>query len=196
MSSAGGEEPRRRLHHEQVVAAAEAIVDELGWDGLTMAALAAHLGTKAQSLYNHVASLEALRSELQQRTLALLGRTLSRAAMGRTGRDGFLELTRRFRDFVQRHPHRYDGMTRAPIDWEGFVASSVDANAALSAVVRSYGVGDDRLLLTQVSVFGALHGVVSLEINRYFGDFVDYDELYDTVVGAVEEQLAGAARAT
>src|SRR6476659_6492490 len=76
-------EPRPRLNHEQVVAAAEAIVDELGWDRLTMAALAARLETKGPSLYNHVAGLEDLRAELQQRTIRLLGRDLVAATMGR-----------------------------------------------------------------------------------------------------------------
>ncbi|MCI3948521.1 MAG: hypothetical protein K0R11_455, partial [Acidimicrobiales bacterium] len=39
-----------RLDHERVVAAAEQVVDELGWDQLTMAALAAALGAKGPSL--------------------------------------------------------------------------------------------------------------------------------------------------
>ena len=50
----------------------------------------------------------------------------------------------RYRDFVRRHPNRYDGMTRAPIDREGLARASSQANEALLAVVRSYGVGRGR----------------------------------------------------
>lgn len=187
---------RRRLDHDRVVAAAEEIVDELGWDSLTMVALAARLGTKASSLYNHVSSIEGLRAELQGRTVAQLGRVLIRAAIGRGGREGFLAITSQFREFAQHHPHRYDGMTRAPIDPDVLTAGAMDASAALSGVIRSYGIAENSVLFAQVTVFGALHGVVSLEMNRYFGDLVDYDELWCTTVDAVEARLATLAIAT
>src|SRR4051794_25234481 len=57
-TSSDGGGPRRRLDRTQVLVAAEAIVDEHGWDELTMARLAAALGIKVPSLYNHVPSLD------------------------------------------------------------------------------------------------------------------------------------------
>ena len=45
---------RPRLGHEAVVAAAEALVDEHGYDELTMTSLAAALDTRVSTLYNHV----------------------------------------------------------------------------------------------------------------------------------------------
>jgi AcrR family transcriptional regulator len=179
----------RRLDHEQVVGAAERVVDEVGWDQLTMAALAGALGTTGPSLYNHVASLEALRGELQQRTMRRLGEELVGAALARSGREGFLALAAAYRAFVRRHPNRYDGATRAPVDRNGMWAASARANGALLAVVRSYGVEPDDALVAQLGAFAALHGVVTLEVSGFLGDAVDPDELYDTVVAAVERQL-------
>jgi AcrR family transcriptional regulator len=179
----------RRLDREQVAAAAEAIVDELGWDRLTMAALAGALGTTGPSLYNHVSSLEALRGELQQRTMRALGAELVAAALARSGRDGFLALAAAYRSFVRRHPNRYDGATRAPVDRDGLLAASTPANEALLAVVRSYGVPADDALTAQLGAFAALHGVVTLEVSGFLGDVVDPAALYDTVVAAVERQL-------
>ena len=144
------------------MAAAERVVDELGWDHLTMAALAGALGTTGPSLYNHVASLEALRGELQQRTMRQLGDALVRAALARGGRQGLLALSDAYRAFVRHHPHRYDGATRTPVDREGMAAAATQANGALLAVVRSYGVDPDDALLAQLGVFAALHGVVTL----------------------------------
>ena len=82
---------------EDVLVAAESVVDRLGWDGLTMAALAAETGMKVPSLYNHVASLENLRSELQQRAMRGVGVAVVASALGRSGRDALTELARALR---------------------------------------------------------------------------------------------------
>jgi AcrR family transcriptional regulator len=52
--------PRERLSREAIVAAALAIVDEHGVDGLSMRAVAEALGTGPSSLYAHVADKEEL----------------------------------------------------------------------------------------------------------------------------------------
>src|SRR6266571_3462457 len=105
---------------DDVLVAAESVVDRLGWDGLTMAALAAETGMKVPSLYNHVASLENLRSELQQRAMRDVGVAVVASALGRSGRDALTELARAFRGYVRAYPHRYEGATRTPIDRDAF----------------------------------------------------------------------------
>jgi len=195
VSPAAKSAPRRRLDHEQVVAAAEEIVDELGWDRLTMAALAARLGTKAPSLYNHVASLEDLKRELQERTIRMIGRELVPATMGRAGRESFLELARTYREFVLRYPERYLGMTRMPIvDQAAFAVAARDANEALAAVVRSYHVPEEHLLLAQLATFAALHGALSLEVSGFLGDLIDSHHIFDTLVDSTEQRLASLPR--
>ena len=195
MSPAPKNGPRRRLDHEQVVAAAEDIVDDLGWDRLTMAALASHLGTKGPSLYNHVAGLEDLKRELQERTIRMIGRELVVATMGRAGRDSFLELARTYRNFVLRYPERYLGMTRMPIvDQAAFALAAEDANNALLAVVRSYHVPEEHLLLAQLATFAALHGALSLEVSGFLGDVIDSAQIFDTLVDSTEQRLASLRR--
>jgi AcrR family transcriptional regulator len=183
----------RRLDHDQVVAAAERVVDELGWDHLTMAALATALGTTGPSLYNHVTSLEALRGELQERTMRRLGEQLAGAALARSGRPAFLALAAAYRSFVKRHPNRYDGATRPPVDREGLRAAAEQANRALLAVVRSYGVEPSNAHIAQLGALAALHGVVTLEVSGFLGDAVDPDVLYDAVVATAERQLTALA---
>ena len=92
MTSVADKPKRRRLDHERVVVAAEAVVDRDGWQDLTMTALAAELGVKVPSLYNHVPNLDALRGELQIRTMAALGAELQRAVMGKSEAKGFVAL--------------------------------------------------------------------------------------------------------
>ena len=86
-AGAATERPRR-LDRERVVVTAEEIVDRDGYDALSMTLLAGELDTRVSSLYNHVANLEDLRSEVQLRAMRLLGRRVQRAAMGHAGRRG------------------------------------------------------------------------------------------------------------
>jgi AcrR family transcriptional regulator len=188
-------EPRRRLDHEQVIVAAEEIVDEMGWDRLTMAVLAARVGTKGPSLYNHVASLDELKSEIQQRTIRALGRDLIGAALGRSGREGLVELAKAYRAFVHRVPNRYEGATRAPLDRMAFFAASEDANEAIRAVVRSCGMAPEQVGLAQLGIFASLHGLVMLEVNRYFDDQDLSDELFQMTITAAEALLNAIASA-
>src|SRR5262245_52603493 len=160
-------EPRRRLDRELVLVTAEAIVDRDGWPELTMSALARELGVAVPSLYRHVRNLEALRGELQCRTLLALGLVLERKAMGRSGETGMRALATTFRRFAREHPHRYELAMREAVDQAAFAEASIAASRALTAVIRSYGI-EDASFEPHLSTFAALHGVVALDSAGFF----------------------------
>lgn len=188
---------RRRLDHEQVLVAAETLVDREGWQELTMTALAAELGVKVPSLYNHVPNLEALRSELQIRTMAALGAELQRAAMGKSEAKGFIALAEVFRAFARRYPHRYEGATSAPGDPAGFFTASLAASGAVAAVVASYGIPTDDILDLQLTAFSILHGVVVLENSGLFrDDLIDADRIYALALQQALALIEGAREHT
>ena len=187
---AGG--ARKRLDRERVLVAAEALVDRDGWRELTMTALANELGVKVPSLYNHVPNLEALRGELQYRTLRALGVALNRKAMGRSGETALRALAQTFRRFANEHPGCYDLAMQEPVDLDEFTAASADAGAAMAAVVRSYGI-DDTSFELQLSAFAALHGVLVLEHANFFPPTIDTDRVFEQVVEIVLALLEAAA---
>lgn len=182
----------KRLNHEQVLLAAEELVDREGWRDLTMTKLANELGVKVPSLYNHVDSLEALRAELQSRTLRQLGAALNRKAMGRTGATAFRALAETVRRFANEHPGRYDLAMQAASDLDELTAATADAGAALAAVVRSYGI-DDPGFEIQLSAFAAMHGVLTLEHTGFFPSVIDTDRVFETVLDMVLTMLDTAA---
>src|SRR5262245_42980282 len=132
----------KRLDREQVLVAAEALVDRDGWRDLTMTALANELGVKVPSLYNHVDNLDALRGELQSRPMRQPGARLNHKAMGRSGPTAMRALAETFRHFANEHPGRYDLAMQAPVDPDEFTKATVEAGAAIAAIVRSYGIED------------------------------------------------------
>ncbi|GEP37318.1 putative transcriptional regulator, TetR family protein [Nocardioides psychrotolerans] len=185
---------RPRLDHEAVLVAAEGLVDREGYDALTMTLLAGELDTRVSSLYNHVANLEDLRAEIQVRAMQLLGNQVRSAAMGHAGPDGLRVLSHSLRDFARSYPHRYAAMTRAPIDRESFFAAAAGTIEALAVMVRSTGLPEDRILLTGMAVFSALHGFVSLEVSGYFGGVDDLDTVFAQVIrGAVTAAVLEAS---
>jgi AcrR family transcriptional regulator len=183
---------RRRLDRAAVLEAAETIVDEQGSTALTMTALAAALGVKASSLYNHVPSLEALRGELQNRAMRELGVRLGNEAMGRTGDRGLRALAHTLRDYARAHPGRYGLAMSKPYDEPAFSEASSDATAAFGAIIRSYGI-DDVSLDFQVSAFAALHGVLVLDNAGFLGGSLDSDRIFETVLDVVVGLLRDAA---
>jgi AcrR family transcriptional regulator len=181
MASSTG--PRRR-NREEVLQAAETVLDRDGWPALTMTSLAEELGVKVPSLYNHVPNLEALCGELQNRAVQDLGLELRNAAMGKTRGRALRAMAEAQRAFALAHPGRYDLATRAHIDPEGFAIASVDAAAALRAVMASYGLPDgDRA--HQLTFFASLHGVLALEVAGFFDDTVDVDAIFERVLRAI-----------
>ncbi len=186
---------RARLDHESVLKAAELLVDREGYDTLSMTLLAAELDTRVSSLYNHVANLEDLRAEVQVRAMQLLGKHVRRAAMGHAGADGLRVLSHALREFAQAFPHRYAALTREPINREAFYGAAVETIEALSVMVRSTGLPEERILPTGMAIFSALHGFVSLEVSGYFGGVPDLGSVFEQVIrGAVTSAVLEATQ--
>jgi AcrR family transcriptional regulator len=182
---------RKRLDRAAVLSAAEMLVDRDGSEALTMTALAKGVGVKVSSLYNHVPSLDALRGELQNRTMRELGMLLRNEAMGKTGDTGLRALANTLRDFARTHPGRYGLAMSEPRDPDGFTEASADAMAAFAAIIRSYGI-DDVSLDLQVSAFAALHGAIVLDNAGFLTGSLDGDRTFEIVLGLVLGLLADA----
>lgn len=64
--------PRGALNRDRIIEAALELIDSEGLDGLSARQLAARLGCKAMSLYNHVASMDDLLDGVVDQLLALV----------------------------------------------------------------------------------------------------------------------------
>jgi AcrR family transcriptional regulator len=198
----GQKEPirRRTLTREKVVDAAIDIIDELGWDPLSMTSLSARLEVVTASLYNHVRNLDDVRGAVQVRTMAELGAHLRETAMGRTGVDGLRALVDAHRAWATEHPHRYRTLTTSPVDRDAFISAALDANMALRTMLESCGVPPEDTLDAAVSIFAAMHGFVMLVNTDFLGDELDLDSIYESVlrgalsgVGCVEETSSASS---
>lgn len=182
--------PRRGLTSESVVDAAVAIVDLEGPDALTLSRVAAELGVKAPSLYNHVDGLESLRRAVALRAVEDMASALGGAAMGRAGADALAAVAAAFRTYAVEHPGRYGMTTRARPDDEEFHAASMKPVEPVLAILRGYDIEGDEAIHAARALRSALHGFVSLETGGGFGLGVDVDESYEWLVRSLSIVIA------
>jgi AcrR family transcriptional regulator len=188
--------PRAGLSPTAVVDAAAALADAEGLDALTLARIAASVGVRTPSLYNHVASLEDVRRRLALRGLEELGAAMRDAAVGRARDDALIAMAHAYRDYATRHPGRYAATQRAPAEEDpDLVAAAARAVEVLLAILRGYGLEGDDAIHAARAVRSALHGFVALETGGGFGLPVALDTSFDRMVAAVARGLRSSDRA-
>jgi AcrR family transcriptional regulator len=176
----------RGLTQEQVVDRAAQLTDEDGFDSLTLAALAARLGVRTPSLYNHVDGLPGLRRLLGLSGLRALAELLRDATLARGGDEGLLALATAYRTFASEHPGLYQAMQQAPAAGDDERAAAAAAVLEpLLAVLRSYGLQGDDAIHAARGVRSALHGFAELERAGGFGIDLDLGESYRRLVETV-----------
>src|SRR5215471_14836086 len=95
------------LDRMQVIDEAAVLADESGADAVTLAALAARLGVRSQSLYAHVDGLDGLRRDLAVLGQQTLADRLGRAVMGRAGEHALRALCNAYAAFASERPGLY-----------------------------------------------------------------------------------------
>lgn len=189
--------PRAGLDPERLLDAAARIADSDGLPALTLARLAAELGVKPPSLYNHVPSLDALRDGLTQRGYRELLDISRDAAAGRAGRDALEALAHAQRAYAKAHPGIYAAM-ELPITQQGDDAQRLGGayvNVVL-AVLSGYGLAGDQALHAVRVLRAALRGFLSLELGGGFGLPLAVDQSFQLLLETLHVGLTAQAART
>ncbi|HWS74963.1 MAG TPA: TetR family transcriptional regulator [Quisquiliibacterium sp.] len=144
MSASSPDRPARApLSAGRIHAAALALIDEHGTEGLTMRRLAAVLGVDPMSIYHHVPGKQALLQGVYQAVLEEL-------AIPRRGSGGWQavlrELARRFLALARRHPRVVPALLASPQR----TAREREIHAAIDTCLVEAGFGvEDRFRLAR-----------------------------------------------
>lgn len=186
--------PRAGLNTRRVVEEAAEVADEVGWERLSLATVAERLGVKLPSLYKHIASLDALRTEVSVLGVGELADVLTDAVLGKSGSDALVAIADAYRGFAKAHPGRYAATLAAPrADHDEHVAAAERALRVVGATLEGYGLaGDDAVDATR-ALRAALHGFASLEGAGGFGLPVDVDRSYRRLVRGLDAGLSAWA---
>jgi AcrR family transcriptional regulator len=177
--------PRAGLSAAAVVDAALAVVDELGAEALTLAAVAQRTGVATPSLYKHVAGVGELRTLLGARVLEDMAEHFTRAVLGRSGDDAVTALMHAYRAYVAAHPARYAAAPLDPLHDPALAAAGGKLLEVVLGALRSYELSRSDAIHATRCLRAVAHGFASLEAGGGFGLSEDLDQTYGLLVGAV-----------
>lgn len=203
--------PRAGLTATAVIAEAARLADEVGWEHVTLAALAGRLGVRVPSLYKHVDGLDAVRRGVTILALDELGAALAVAltaarpgggTAGGSAGGGEADATaspvvrldalaRAYRAFATTHPGRYAATVRAAPPGDAEHAAASDAVVAtVFGVLGEIGLAGDDAVDAARALRSALHGFVVLEAAGGFGLPRDVDRSFERMITLLLRGLA------
>lgn len=182
--------PRTTDTKERMIAVSWELVNESGWDALNLHRIAERLGIKPPSLYNHIKSLDDLRSQLALAAHQGLSNTLLEATAGKEGVEAIRSMGSAYRAFILQNP----GMIYALSHSAEYMSIEVkrESDRALSAGKQLLGglnLGDDEQIHALRMVRSLVHGFVTLELSEGFGLPQDRDESFNWMLDRLVDGL-------
>ncbi len=174
---------RAGLDRMSVVLTAARLADEVGFENVTLAAVASRLGVRIPSLYNHVKGLPGLRRELALYGIRELNKRLQGAAIGKESDKAIESMLYAYRSFVRERPGLYQATLHAPDpqDREVQEASQAIIETVLTVLEPFHFKYEDALHVVR-GFRSVAHGFVSLEAAGGFGLSLDTDESYRRLI--------------
>jgi AcrR family transcriptional regulator len=174
----------------QIVAAARRLLEEEGPDALSMRNVAAEIGIRAPSLYEHVADKRALESAIIAAGLHEQGEALREAVAADGGADPLTAIAQCWRGWARDHPHVYALIYARDLDRSDDAVAAAEQYAG--APLREICGGD---LVTARVIWAYAHGMVNLELTDRFPPATEVEALWIRGLDALRALLPGTAAA-
>ncbi|WP_327745229.1 TetR/AcrR family transcriptional regulator [Streptomyces europaeiscabiei] len=182
--------PRAGLTPDRITAAAVALADQVGFENVSLSALARHFGVKDASLYSHVRNLQDLRGRMALLSGGEMIDLIAAAVAGRAGKDALAAFAGAYREYALRHPGRY-AATQLPVD-QALVTDSpaLRRTAEITyGMLRAYGLEEPDLTDAVRLLRSTFHGFCALEAGGGFGAPRDLRRSWDRSVEALHLAL-------
>ncbi|MFE2965623.1 WHG domain-containing protein [Streptomyces sp. NPDC059340] len=155
---------RAGLTTDRVVAAAADLADEVGFENVTLSALARRFGVKDASLYSHVKNLRELRTRVALLASGEMIDGIAIAVAGRAGKDALVAFAGAYRTYALAHPGRY-AATHTSIDPVVGAASDAFRRTAeiTYGMLHAYGLSEPDLTDAVRLLRSTFHGFCALE---------------------------------
>ncbi|HEY3513239.1 MULTISPECIES: TetR/AcrR family transcriptional regulator [Kribbella] len=163
------------------------LADEVGFDHVTVSALARRFDVQVASLYSHVRNSDDLKTRIATVALTELADQAADALAGRAGADALTAMANVYRTYAHEHPGRYAAARHTPPppgDQPAAGARRTPAGSALGteyvaagrrhselwrAVLRGYDLGEPAQTDAVRLIGSVVHGYVTLELAGSFG---------------------------
>jgi AcrR family transcriptional regulator len=174
---------------ERLTQAAAELADEVGFENVTVSALARRFGVKDASLYSHIKNAHDLRVRVAVSALAELADDVAGALAGRAGKDALVAFANAYRDYAKKHPGRYAAM-QIELDPETAAASAAPRHAEMTrAILRGYELTEPGQTDAVRLLHSTFHGYVSLETAGGFRHSGGVDASWTRILDALDTLL-------
>ncbi|NKT06622.1 TetR family transcriptional regulator [Rhodococcus hoagii] len=159
---------RAGLTQERLTRAAAELADDVGFEQVTVSAVARLFDVKAASLYSHLKSSQDLKTRIALLALEEMADLAGEAVAGRAGRDALIAFANAYRDYAEAHPGRY-AAARMPLDADTAVASAGPRHTQMmQAILRGYRIAEPEQVHAIRLMGSVFHGYASLEMSGAF----------------------------
>ncbi|MBC7975146.1 MAG: TetR/AcrR family transcriptional regulator [Myxococcales bacterium] len=183
--------PRAGLGPASVTEAAAALVDEIGFENLSMGLLAERLGVKTPSLYKHVPSQADLAHRIAVLAMTELADSVRDATQGRSGKEALVAGAHAMRTYVLQHPGRYAAGNAAVVTGpdDPLVPAVRRVLASWRAMLHGYRLDPDQEIHALRMLRSILHGFSALQAMGGFQIDVDIDDSFNWMLGFIDQGL-------
>jgi len=181
---------RAGLTPDRIVVAAADLADEVGFENVTLSALARHFGVKDASLYSHVKNLQDLRTRMALLAGGEMIDRIAAAVAGRAGKEALAAFAGAYREFALERPGRY-AATQIRIDQALVTTSPTFRRTAeiTYGMLRAYGLEEPDLTDAVRLLRSTFHGYCALEATGGFGAPRAVQKSWDKAVDALHVTL-------
>ena len=178
------------LTTERLTRAGAELADEVGFDKVTLTALARRFDVKVASLYSHLKNSQDLKTKIALLALEELADQGAAALAGRAGKDALTAFANVYRTYAREHPGRY-AATQLRLDPETAAASAGGRHAQMiRAILRGYDLTEPDQTNAVRLLGSVFHGYVSLEMGGGFSHSApDTQETWLRILDALDALL-------
>ncbi|SEG55657.1 transcriptional regulator, TetR family [Actinacidiphila yanglinensis] len=182
------------LTAERLTRAGAELADEVGFDEVTVSALARRFDVKVASLYSHVKGSQDLRTRIALFALAEMADRVADALAGRSGKDALAAFADAYRDYARQHPGRY-AAAQLRLDPETAASSAGVRHAQMTrALLRGYDLPEPEQTHAVRMLGSVFHGYISLESGGGFAHTaVDPQVSWSWMVDSLDAMLRARA---
>lgn len=181
---------RAGLTTEKLVVAGAELADEVGFEHVTVSAVARRFDVKVASLYSHLSSSDDLKTRIALLALAEMADRVAAALAGRSGKDALSAAANVYRDYAHEHPGRY-AAAQLRLDPATAAASAGPRHAEMTfAILRGYDLPEAEQVHAVRLLGSVFHGYVRMELGgAYDHRQPDTDASWPRILDAVDAVL-------
>lgn len=175
--------PRQGLNTETVVKTAAILVEENGYENLTLHKLADKLNIKPASLYTHIKGIDELYISLGNLALKQLSDGITNAIEGKKRAKAIRAMSDAYRNYVRQNPEMYKIILKIPhsSSYE-LIKTGQNVKSILFEILSQYTSDKSEIIYYSRYYHSVLHGFISLEQAGFFGNTFPVDKSLSHII--------------